>query len=26
VLMEQPNGWRVQSYGWAVTGISTPSS
>ena len=26
VLTKQPNGWRVQSYGWAVTGISTPSS
>lgn len=24
VLVKQPNGWRVQSYGWAVTGISTP--
>ena len=26
VLTKQSNGWRVQSYGWAVTGISTPSS
>lgn len=26
VLTKQPAGWRVQSYGWAVTGISTPSS
>jgi hypothetical protein len=26
VLTKQPDGWRVQSYGWAVTGISTPSS
>ncbi len=25
VLTKQSNGWRVQSYGWAVTGISTPS-
>lgn len=25
VLTKQSNGWRVHSYGWAVTGISTPS-
>ncbi len=26
MLTKQANGWRVQSYGWAVTGISTPSA
>ena len=24
VLTKQHDGWRVQSYGWAVTGIATP--
>ncbi len=24
LLTQQPEGWRVSSYGWAVTGITTP--
>jgi len=24
VLTKQPGGWRIQNYGWSVTGITTP--